>query len=81
MSLFQKGPNAEERSEVEAKLFGKALSNMMEWYAHPEVRTFKLTKLPDGYPDGFTFPEGCTPNRAGYFDRCERSLLTALTND
>ena len=46
MSLFQKGPNGEERTEVEHTVFKKSLSNMMEWYAHPKVFTFKLTRLP-----------------------------------
>ena len=79
MDLFQRGPNSNERNEVEAALFKIALSNMMEWYAHPKVFTFKLTKLPDGYPDGFTFPAGCTPNRAGYFDRRVPYLLAQPT--
>ena len=43
MSLFQKGPNGEERTEVELTVFKKSLSNMMEWYAHPKMYTFKLT--------------------------------------
>mgnify|MGYP002861746483 CR=1 FL=1 len=50
----------------------------MVWYAHPKTLTFKLTALPVGYPDGFVFPEGVTPNKAGYFDRgwcfCESSV-------
>ena len=76
MSLFQKGPNGEERTEVELTVFKKSLSNMMEWYAHPKVYTFKLTRLPTGYPTGFKFPPGVEPNLADYEDRCERCLLT-----
>ena len=76
MSLFQKGPNGEERTEVEHTVFKKSLSNMMEWYAHPKVFTFKLTRLPKGYPTGFKFPPGVEPNLADYEDRCERCLLT-----
>ena len=72
MSLFQKGPNGEERTEVEHTVFKKSLSNMMEWYAHPNVFTFKLTRLPKGYPTGFKFPPGVEPNLADYEDRCER---------
>ena len=72
MSLFQKGPNGEERTEVELTVFKKSLSNMMEWYAHPSVYTFKLTRLPKGYPTGFKFPPGVEPNLADYEDRCER---------
>ena len=72
MSLFQKGPNGEERTEVELTVFKKSLSNMMEWYAHPNVFTFKLTRLPKGYPTGFKFPPGVEPNLADYEDRCER---------
>ena len=58
MSLFQKGPNGEERTAVELTVFKKSLSNMMEWYAHPKVFTFKLTRLPKGYPTSFKFPPG-----------------------
>ena len=76
MSLFQKGPNGEERTAVELTVFKKSLSNMMEWYAHPQVFTFKLTRLPKGYPTGFKFPPGVEPNLADYEDRCERCLLT-----
>ena len=85
MSLFQKGPNGEERTEVEAALFQKSLTlshgvlqegGMMQWYSHPKVFTFKLTKLPKGYPTGFKFPPGVEPNLADYDDRCERCLLT-----
>ena len=72
MSLFQKGPNGEERTAVELTVFKKSLSNMMEWYAHPSVFTFKLTRLPKGYPTGFKFPPGVEPNLADYEDRCER---------
>ena len=78
MSLFQKGPNGEERTAVELTVFKKSLSNMMEWYAHPQVFTFKLTRLPKGYPTGFKFPPGVEPNLADYEDRCERCLLTYL---
>ena len=85
MSLFQKGPNGEERTEVENTVFKKSLSNMMEWYAHPQVFTFKLTRLPKGYPTGFKFPPGMEPNLADYEDRCERSpahsTLTLLTRE
>lgn len=77
MSLFQKGPNGEERTEVEHTVFKKSLSNMMEWYAHPKVFTFKLTRLPKGYPTGFKFPPGMEPNLADYEDRCERCLLSS----
>ena len=72
-SLYQK-----ERQKNEAALFQLALSNMMEWYAHPKLLTFKLTRLPEGYPDGFSFPPGMTPNTADYFGRgwcfCESSV-------
>ena len=41
----------------------------MDWYSHPKLLTLKLTKLPPGYPTGFTFPPGATPNTADYIDR------------
>ena len=78
MSRFQKGPNGEERTAGEHTGFKKSLSNMMEWYAHPNVYTFKLTRLPKGYPTGFKFPPGVQPNLADYEDRCERCLLTLI---
>ena len=61
MSCFQKGPDG-KRTDKEMALFGKALSNMMVWYGHPWTLTFKLTRLPKGYPNGFKFPEGMEPN-------------------
>ena len=76
MSLFQKGPNGEERTAVELTVFKKSLSNMMEWYAHPYVYTFKLTRLPKGYPTGFKFPPGMEPNLADYEDSANDRLLT-----
>ena len=79
MSLFQKGPNGEERTEVELTVFKKSLSNMMEWYAHPNVFTFKLTRLPKGYPTGFKFPPGMEPNLADYEDRYRLALPTSLS--
>ena len=79
MSLFQKGPNGEERTAVELTVFKKSLSNMMEWYAHPNVFTFKLTRLPKGYPTGFKFPPGMEPNLADYEDRYRLALPTSLT--
>lgn len=69
LSLTQKGPKGEPRSEPDAALFAHALRTMMIWYSHPKILTLKLTKLPPGYPDGFIFPEGMQPNTAGYFDR------------
>ena len=82
MSLFQKGPNGEERTTVELTVFKKSLSNMMEWYAHPWVFTFKLTRLPKGYPTGFKFPPGVEPNLADYINRgwcfCESSVSNLI---
>ena len=82
MSLFQKGPNGEERTAVELTVFKKSLSNMMEWYAHPKVYTFKLTRLPKGYPTGFKFPPGVEPNLADYINRgwcfCESSVSNLI---
>ena len=50
-------------------LFKIALETMLTWYYHPFLFTFKLTRLPSGYPAGWDFPEGTTPNRAEYHDR------------
>ena len=83
VSLHQKDQLG-ERTDAEAKLFGRALSSMMIWYAHPRLLTLKLTKLPQGYPHGFTFPPGNPPNVAKYIDRgwcfCE-STVSGLGKD
>ena len=76
MSCFQKGPDG-KRTDKEMALFGKALSNMMVWYGHPKTMTFKLTRLPKGYPNGFKFPEGMKPNMADYEDRYRLALPTS----
>ena len=68
-SLMQKGPNGEERTPAQMKLFGLALSNLSDWYSHPSTMVLKLTKMPEGYPKGFTFVEGTTPNTADYYGR------------
>ena len=78
MSCFQKGPDG-KRTDKEMALFGKALSNMMVWYGHPKTLTFKLTRLPKGYPNGFKFPEGMKPNMADYEDRYRLALPTSLS--
>ena len=78
MSCFQKGPDG-TRTAKEMTLFGKALSNMMVWYGHRKTLTFKLTRLPEGYPNGFIFPEGMKPNMADYEDRYRLALPTSLT--
>ena len=66
--LHQKDASG-ERTAAEAELFGRALTNMMVWYSHGKLLTLKLTELPSGYPKGFDFPPGVTPNTADYFDR------------
>ena len=68
-SLMQKGPNGKERTPAQAKLFGLALSNLSDWYSHSHTLVLKLTKMPEGYPNGFTFVEGTTPNTADYYGR------------
>ena len=68
-SLHQKGPCGEARSASEAKLFGFALGNLSDWYSHPMTVVLKLTKMPAGYPDGFSFAAGTTPNTADYYGR------------
>ena len=68
-SLHQKGPHGEARTDAQAFLFGRALGSLSEWYSHPNTTVFKLTTLPVGYPDGFHFPAGVTPNTADYSGR------------
>ena len=38
------------------------------WTWH-HTMVLKLTSLPEGYPNGFDFPAGITPNTAGYNQR------------
>lgn len=47
-SLMQKGPNGEERTPAQMKLFGLALSNLSDWYSHHKTMVLKLTKMPEG---------------------------------
>ena len=47
-SLLQKGPDGTARTEAEQAAFGKALSTMQLWYAHQQLFTISLSKLPDG---------------------------------
>lgn len=68
-SLHQRGPTGEERTEAEAALFRRALGGLSHFYSHPYTTVFRLTALPQGYPDGFIFPPGSTPNTADYIDR------------
>jgi len=68
-SLHQKGPHGEARTDSEAALFGRALGSLSEWYSHPHTTVLKLTALPQGYPSGFSFPAGITPNTADYSGR------------
>lgn len=78
VSLCQKGPAGEERTASEAALFGRALCGLSDWYSHPHTFVLKVTSLPRGYPEGYTFPAGITPNQAAYAERgwcfCESSL-------
>ena len=69
LSLFQKGPDGQERTPSEGALFGKALGSLAEWYSHPNTTVLKLSRLPEGYPDGFTFPTDIVPNTADYHGR------------
>ena len=68
MSLHQKDASG-NRTEAEAALFGLGLKSLSLWYSHPFIPIFKLTSLPEGYPRGFQFPAGITPNTASYRDR------------
>ena len=47
-----------EHTPQQDELFKRALQTMLTWYCHTKLLTFKLTKLPEGYPTGWTFPEG-----------------------
>jgi len=77
MSLHQKGAGI-GRTGSEQRLFDLALESLAELYSHPGTMIFKVSRLPEGYPDGFTFPQDCTPNKADYYQRgwchCESSV-------
>jgi hypothetical protein len=77
-SLLQKGRSLEERSEPEKASFEKGLAVLHEWYSHPKTIVFKVTALPEGYPDmnpyrKFVFLPGTQPNKAAYSDRKHRN--------
>ena len=82
-----------QRTDAEQALFNMALKGnpcISELYSHPTTFIFKVTQLPCGYPNGFSFPERfadgtiCTPNKAKYFDRgwcfCESSIADLVKN-
>jgi hypothetical protein len=81
-SLYQKGNDGEQRTPAETQHFSEALGSLSRWYAHPKTIILKVTKLPEGYPNGFTFPEGITANQADYYGRgwcyCESSLCNLV---
>ena len=66
MSLPQKGPADEPRTEAETELFSRALGGMSSFYAHPYTTVLRVTQMPAHYPRGFHFPAGSTPNLASY---------------
>lgn len=68
-SLHQKGAGGEPRSEEETELFNTALGCLSDWYSHPKTVVLKLTKMPEGYPNGFTFAPSTSPNTADYNGR------------
>ena len=75
MSLPQK-----PRSETDNVLFGRALAGLSDWYSHPRTIVFKITALPAGYPDGFVFDEGSTPNTADYGGRGWCFMESSVSN-
>lgn len=84
-SLYQNGRDGLKRSASEAALFGKALNSLSDWYSSPKTDILKVTSLPPGYPAGFNFPSGSTPNQADYHGRgwcyCEASVANLVKSD
>lgn len=76
-SLHQKDAQG-QRTDVEGALFSTALSRLSDLYSHPRTFLLKVSKLPPGYPDGFTFPPGVFANTADYYGRgwcfCEAAM-------
>lgn len=76
-SLPQKDAHG-ERTPSELALFSKALGSLDQLYSHPKTWILKASRLPRGYPAGFSFPPGSSPNQAAYYDRgwcfCESSM-------
>lgn len=66
------------RSPSELTLFQRGLGRLDQLYSHPKTFILKATVLPEGYPEGFTFPPGASPNQAAYYERgwcfCESSM-------
>ena len=75
MSLPQK-----PRSPADAELFSRALNGLSDWYSHPYTIVFKITALPAGYPDGFAFDEGSSPNTANYAGRGWCFMESSVSN-
>ena len=77
-SLTQKDRIGHERSVRDAALFKLGLPATNVLYSHPATYVFKVTEMPKGYPEGYTFEPGMEPNRAAYVDRgwcfCEACL-------
>ena len=48
---------------------------MMVWHGHPKTMTFKLTRLPKGYPNGFKFLGRHEAEYMDYEDRYRLALL------
>ena len=55
MSCFQKGPDG-KRTDKEMALFGKALSNMMVWYAHPNDDDLQADQATERLPERLQIP-------------------------
>jgi hypothetical protein len=76
-SLHQKDADG-HRTDAECSLFSAALHRLSDLYSHPRTFLLKVSALPPGYPDGFTFPPGVVANTANYYGRgwcfCESSM-------
>ena len=83
VSLCQKDTHG-ERTDSERVLFTRALDALPELYSHPCTWLVKVTRMPPGYPDGFSFPLGAPANTAGYYERgwcfCESSMGNLVKN-
>ena len=72
--------NGVYRNATETQLFQQGLAELPKFFAHKYTRCFKITKFPEGYPNGYNLPYGA--NLAEYDERgwpFVENLLASIT--
>jgi len=81
-SLYQNPPDGGERSAAEESLFRQGLEGLASLYAHQHTTVFRLTKMPDDYPEAYNLPSNanCAPYKGRGWCFTE-SCWSRLTKD